>query len=411
MVKKVLIVGAGAAGMMAAIAAAEDGAQVTLIEHNDRVGRKILSTGNGRCNYTNLFQEPSCYRSDEDGFPWKVISGYPAEWVLDKFEEMGVMPKEKNGYIYPFSEQASAVLDVLRMEIDRLKIQLNTSVHVTEVLKKKKGFLIKASKDGKSETFAGDSVVLACGSKAASKLGSDGSGYDLAKKLGHKMVPVVPALVQLKCKESFYQSLAGIRVQGKVTLMTDGNPAGEDTGEIQLTAYGISGIPVFQISRMAAKALYAKKQVWAVLDFIPEKNTEEFLELLKNRIRRHPEKEMDVFFTGMFHKKLADVFLKTAGIKRNKKCGTLSAEEKRSLVLAVKNFRTEIIGTNPFEQAQVAAGGVSTREIDADTMESRLVKGLYFAGELMDVDGICGGYNLHWAWASGYLAGKGAANA
>ena len=248
--KQIVVAGGGAAGMMAALSAAEEGASVTIVEHNDRVGRKILSTGNGRCNYTNLFQSPQCYRSDENDFPWKIISRFPAEWVIRKFEEMGVMPKDKNGYIYPFSEQASAVLDVLRMELDRCGIRIVTSAHVSDILRTKKGWQVEILHGGKKkEKMNCDSVILACGSRAASKLGNDGSGYDLAKKLGHKIIPVVPALVQLKCRENFYPSLAGVRVNGKVSIWIDGKKHGEDTGELQMNAYGISGIPVFQIGR------------------------------------------------------------------------------------------------------------------------------------------------------------------
>lgn len=410
--KQIVVAGGGAAGMMSALSAAEEGASVTIVEHNDRVGRKILSTGNGRCNYTNLFQSPQCYRSDENDFPWKIISRFPAEWVIRKFEEMGVMPKDKNGYIYPFSEQASAVLDVLRMELDRCGIRIVTSAHVSDILRTKKGWQVEILQGGKKkEKMNCDSVILACGSRAASKLGNDGSGYDLAKKLGHKIIPVVPALVQLKCRENFYPSLAGVRVNGKVSIWIDGKKHGEDTGELQMNAYGISGIPVFQISRIAAKGLYRKQSVCAEVDFMPQLTDDAWRQMLEERKRLHPEKEMSVFFTGVFHKKLSEVLLKISGIPRMKKAGELTEAELERLVKEGKHFRTDIIDTNPFEQAQICAGGVSTAELSAQTMESRIAKGIYFAGELVDVDGICGGYNLHWAWASGYLAGKGAANA
>ncbi|MGN0406497.1 MAG: NAD(P)/FAD-dependent oxidoreductase [Bariatricus sp.] len=410
--KQIVVAGGGAAGMMAALSAAKEGANVTIIEHNDRVGRKILSTGNGRCNYTNLVQSPQCYRSDGADFPWKIISRYPAEWVIRQFEEMGVMPKDKNGYIYPFSEQASAVQDVLRMELERCKVKVVTSAHVSDIMRTKKGWQVEVIHDGKKkEKINCDAVILACGSKAASKLGNDGSGYDLAKKLGHKIIPVVPALVQLKCREKFYSSLAGVRVNGKVSILIDGKKQGEDTGEIQLTAYGISGIPVFQISRIAAKGLYRKQAVFAELDFMPQMTEDIWLAMLKKRKSLHPEKEMSVFFTGVFHKKLAEILLKRAEIPRTKKAGKLTEEELTNLVREGKHFRTEVTDTNPFEQAQICAGGVATAELSDLTLESRIAKGIFFAGELVDVDGICGGYNLHWAWASGYLAGKGAANA
>lgn len=412
MKKKICIIGGGASGMMAAIAAAEEGAEVTILEHNDRVGRKILSTGNGRCNFTNVRQEPCCYRSDNPDYPWQVISRYTSHQVIAHFRELGIYSRNKNGCLYPFSEQASAVLDVLRMEIERLGICVYTGMHVSALEKKKKGFVITAFNDHKSEqTFRADAVILSCGSRAASKLGADGSGYDLAKAFGHHIIPVVPALVQLRCREGFYKALAGVRVQGKVSVYADGKLLASDTGEIQLTDYGISGIPVFQVSRFASKSLFEKRAVTAELDFMPDFTVEQFENFLKHRITSRPDKQMEMFFAGLFHKKLAAVLLKNAKISAAKAAGNLSEKEIADLVRTVKHFRTEITQTNSFEQAQVCAGGVDTSEICPETMESSLVKNLYFAGEILDVDGMCGGYNLQWAWSSGYLAGKGAAHA
>lgn len=407
----VYIIGAGPAGMMAAITAARCGANVTLLEHNDRIGKKILSTGNGRCNYTNVNQGPEYYRSDNSLFPWEVICSYPADRLIEEFEELGIMPKEKNGGIYPFSEQATAVLDVLRMEVERLRISVITSANVKEIVRQKNGFRIHADVEKQEKRFLADSVILCTGSKAASKLGSDGSGYQLAKRLGHHIIPVVPALVQLKCKENYFKSLAGIRLQGKVSLYVDHKLCGEDTGEIQLTDYGISGIPVFQISRYAGRGLYEKKQVHAVLDFLPDMSMSEVYTYLIERQKSRPEKELETFFSGIFNKKLVPVLVKNTGLPLHKKVGELTKQEMKILTDQIKNWNVVITGTNTFEQAQICAGGIDTREVDVRTMESKIVPGLYFAGEIVDVDGICGGYNLQWAWSSGYLAGKGAANA
>lgn len=407
MKRQIFIIGGGPAGMMAAITAARDGGKVTILEHNDRVGKKILSTGNGRCNFTNVSQSSKYYRSDNKGFPWKVIERFSFEDTLAFFEELGIYAKEKNGGLYPFSEQASAVLDVFRMEIERLHIPVITGENVCDLKVGKKGFQIVC----KNNTYKADTVILAAGSKASPKLGSDGSGYLLAKKLGHSIVPVVPALVQLKCKESFYKALAGVRLQGKVCLLVNGKEVSSDTGEIQLTAYGISGIPVFQVSRFASRAIYEKKRVEVVMDFMPSFSEKEFYDYINRRIKLRPEKKMEDFFTGMLNKKVSQVILKIANIRNTQKAGTLGENEVIRIVKTVKEFRTEVIEANSFDQAQICAGGVNTREISPDTMESLMVKDLYFAGEIVDVDGICGGYNLQWAWSSGYLAGKGAAHA
>ena len=403
--KMIIIIGAGASGMMAAITARRAGAEVILIEHNDRVGKKILSTGNGRCNFTNIAQEPICYHSEEAGFPWQVIEQFTAQDTIRFFSELGIYSKNRNGYLYPRSDQASAVLDVLRMELEHLEIVPALAETIIKIEKQQARFYVQTE----TQRYAGDKLIVATGGKAAPKTGSDGSGYAYAKQFGHTIIPVVPALVQLRCAEKFYKNLAGIRVPGMVKLYVNDQLLAEDTGEIQLTNYGISGIPVFQISSYAARGLAAQKQVTAVIDFMPEFSVQDFKAFLTNRISQRQDKIMKDFFIGIFHKKLSETFLAATGIKNGKKAESLTQEEVESLCDVIKNFRTIVIGTNSFDQAQVCAGGVNSAELDPETLESRLVPGLHFAGELIDVDAICGGYNLQWAWSSGYAAGKGAA--
>ena len=263
--RTVAVIGGGASGMMAAVTAA-GGAHVILLEHKDRIGKKILSTGNGRCNFTNIHQEPICYHSENPLFPWGIVEKFNARDAISFFLQLGVYSKNRNGYIYPNSDQASAVLDALRMELRRLNVNLCTGVHCREILPGKKGFRIRTDK----ETYRADRVILCAGSKAAPSSGSDGSGYDLAKTLGHRIIPVLPALVQLRCDGSFFKQIAGVRANGTVSVFADGECLARDTGEIQLTNYGISGIPVFQVSRYVSRALYEKKEVEAVLDFMPD---------------------------------------------------------------------------------------------------------------------------------------------
>lgn len=403
--KTVGIIGAGASGMMAAISAKNHGAEVILIEHKDRVGKKILSTGNGRCNFTNIDQSPKYYRSDTPEFPISVLSQFSVPDTISFFLKLGVYSKNRNGYLYPNSDQASSVLDVLRFEIDRLGIRVYTDTNVTDIQKTKKGFQIHTHQ----KTYSCDSLILATGSKAAPVTGSDGSGYNLAKSFGHSLAPVLPALVQLKCKESFYKNLAGIRTQAKVILCINEEPIAEDIGELQLTKLGISGIPVFQISRFAARGLYEKQNVTAELDFMPDFDDDALTSFLNTRIQSKPDKTLDTFFIGLFPAKLANTWISLSKISRDKKVSNLSENEKLVLLNLIKHFHTEIIDTNGFESAQVCAGGVRGNELDADTLESKLVDHLYFCGEIIDVDGICGGYNLQWAWSSGYVAGREAA--
>lgn len=403
--RHVAVIGGGAAGMMAAITSAREGARVTILEHKERIGKKILSTGNGRCNFTNTYQTPACYRSDNRDFAWNIIQKFNVEKTISFFKELGIYPKDRNGYLYPYSDQAAAILEVLQIEVAKLDICVMTEINVLDIQPVKKGIRITTDK----KTITTDSVILACGSKAAPVTGSDGSGYQLAKLFGHRIVPVLPALVQLRCAEKFYKSISGVRVQGIVEIYADDIFLASDTGEIQLTNYGISGIPVFQVSRYAAKALYKKQSVTAVLNFMPDMNKEEFLLFLQERITLCPYKTLDEFFTGVFPKKLCELWIRLSRLPKEMRVSDLSGEQLEKLVLLIQHLRTHITETNSFEQAQICCGGVDTTEINPDTLESNYVPGIYFVGELLDVDGICGGYNLQWAWSSGFVAGKEAA--
>ena len=438
---RVAVTGGGASGMTAAIGAARAGAEVYLIEGNDRVGKKLLSTGNGKCNFTNRNVEKiaesgrragglqpvgtgpdcevlpvpipdmPCFHSGDPSFPGQVLKRFGYRETIDFFKGLGVVPKEKNGYVYPAGGQASAVLDLLRLELERLGVKVICSTRIKNVRIKAsqtkdsrtKDVRIKASDvsgisgfvlegtgpEGKPFSLSADRVILACGGKAAPATASDGSGYALAEKLGHSVTPLSPALVQLRCQEDFYKRLSGIRTEGTVRLYVDGKPKAEDRGELQLTAYGISGIPVFQVSRFAGLALPEGRNVTAELDLMPSMSRKE----LETYFRTFsPER-----YGGLLNKKLLALLLKRYGTK------------PEDLAAGVKGFRTRIKAVNPFENAQVTAGGVDTRQIDPATMMSRIIPGLYFAGELADVDGMCGGYNLQWAWSSGYLAGSSAA--
>lgn len=403
--RHVAVIGGGAAGMMAAITAAREGVKVTILEHKDRIGKKILSTGNGRCNFTNTYQTPACYRSDNRDFAWNIIQKFNVEKTISFFKELGIYPKDRNGYLYPYSDQAAAILEVLQIEIAKLDICVMTEINVLDIQPVKRGIRVTTDK----KTITVDSVILACGSKAAPVTGSDGSGYQLAKLLGHRIVPVLPSLVQLRCAEKFYKSISGVRVQGTVEIYADDISLASDTGEIQLTNYGISGIPIFQVSRYAAKAIYQKQSVTAVLNFMPDMNKDEFLSFLQERITLCPHKTLDEFFIGIFPKKLCELWIRLSRLPKEMRVSDLSGEQLEKLVLLIQHLRTHITETNVFEQAQICCGGVDTTEINPDTLESNYVPGIYFAGELLDVDGICGGYNLQWAWSSGFVAGREAA--
>lgn len=390
--KRVCIVGGGAAGMMAAIIAAREGAAVTVLEHNEKIGKKILATGNGRCNLTNLYQDASCYHSQERNLAWEVLEQFDVQKTIRFFSELGIYTKNKNGGLYPSSMQASSVQELLEMEARYRKVKIKCREHVTgiQVLQE----VAKPVFQVKTETWSyeADAVILACGSKASAIEGADGSGYTLAKSLGLKVIKPLPALVPLKGKGTYFTKWAGTRVEGKVILKAGAQILDTAEGELQLTDYGISGIPVFQLSSQAARLLDSNVPVSVELDFLPDFDEKGLEEFLKRRENACPYKTQRELLTGLLPKKLADVLSE-------------GKTDRKTLVQRIKRFAVEIKGTKAFDMAQVCSGGVSLTEINPKTMECRKIPGIYLAGELLDTDGICGGYNLQWAWSSGACAG------
>lgn len=403
---KIAVIGAGASGMMAAISAAENGAFVTLYEGMDRVGKKILVTGNGKCNFTNSEMSLTNYYTSDYKLLENAFQTFGAKETIAFFEKLGLLVKNKNGYYYPACEQASAVLDLLRLEIHRQDIKLLTEEKIKRIDINGKGKFVLQASDGKA-VF--DRVILACGGKASPKTGSDGTGYELAKQFGHKIVPVVPGLVQMVCKEPFFKGIAGVRTEGSVAVMRNLNIVCRENGEIQFTEYGISGIPVFQISRCMNQMLRKDKEISVVLDLLPSMSEAELKKNLENRLKRDQTFTVEEFFTGILNKKLMLQFIKNVGLKPTDRVSQIKRESLENVMNMCKKFEVTVTGNKGFENAQVCAGGVSVEEI-TKSMESIYVPGLFFAGELLDVDGKCGGYNLQWAWTSGFIAGKAAAD-
>lgn len=405
--KRITIIGGGASGMAAAIAAAQENssAQVTVIEHKQQLGKKILVTGNGRCNLTNRYMAPDCYRGENRNFIETLLSGFGWQDTVRFFETLGLPVKMRGDYVYPRSDQASSVLKVMTRRMKELKVCRILDTHVTDVVYGKKGYIIYTEK----EKFQAEKVILACGGKSAPVQGSDGSGYIIAKSLGHTIIPVVPALVQLKVKNHPLSKASGVRTDARVSVYIDGQLQAEDLGEIQITAYGISGIPVFQISRYAATGLYRRKNVQVLIDFMPEMSEKELRRFFQKRMGYLTYQNAEDFLLGCFPEKLISPILRQAEIGSGMSVSKIGHYELSRLVLACKKMMLTISGTNGFDNAQVCAGGVSTKEIDPKTMESLFHEGLYIVGELLDVDGICGGYNLQLAFASGITAGRNAA--
>lgn len=404
----IIIVGAGASGLTAAIHAARKGADVLILEHMDRAGKKILSTGNGKCNFTNEKQGIAYYNGKNPAFVLPALRQFGVQETLQFFEELGIYPKMlRDGYYYPASGQAASVVETLLLECQRLNVQIAYNVGIREIIREGKGFSFHT----KQGIFRSKFCIIATGGKAAKKTGSDGSGNLYIEKFGHKLTDIVPALVQLQGKQSFLKEIAGIRAQGSVTLYIEKEKIAEDVGELQLTEFGISGIPVFQVSRHASYALLYGKQVSASLNFLPQLTREETQKLMRQRFWDYGEgKKSNQALIGLFPDKLNPVLLSEAKISSEKPAQDCSRKELDRLTCQIQSLCIDIIGTKGFDHAQVSAGGVDTSEVNPTTMESRLVPGLYFAGEVLDVDGMCGGYNLQWAWSSGYLAGSCSAN-
>ena len=389
--KKVVIIGGGASGMMAAIQAARTGAAVTLLEHNEKPGKKILATGNGRCNLTNLVQEPSRYRRSQPDFPWKIITQYPLEDTLAFFSELGIYTKDRNGWVYPYSDQAAGVAQVLELEARHQKVKIKTTEEVTDILREDGQYLVKTA----TWQYPCDSVIISCGSSASNVEGSSTTGYELAEKLGHTVVKPLPSLCGIRGKDNYYAKWAGSRMDGRITLEIDGETVGEEQGEILFTEYGISGIGVFQLSRYAVRGTDEGKIATYHLDLMPQLTKEELVKLLLDRQQAGSYKNPQELLIGLLPRKMIDVLVK-------------KTYEPEKIAERLKDWQVPVKGAYALQQAQICSGGVDPREL-TEQLESRLHPGIYFTGEVIDVDGPCGGYNLQWAWSSGAVAGRAAA--
>ena len=401
----VIVIGAGASGMMAAITAAKRGKSVAILERMNKPGKKILATGNGKCNFTNNNMDTSRFHGNIQLIQ-SVLDRFSKEDTLSFFHEIGIWPKEKNGYYYPNSGQAVSVVEAFNHELNRLHVPVYLEQEVLDLFPDKYGFRIKTVQT----SYTCRNVIVASGLLAASKLGSDGSMFSVIKELGHRFVPVLPALCGFYAKGIPFSKVAGVRCDANLTLKIDGDTAATEHGELQLTDYGISGIPVFQISSPAVRALYEKKTVAVAIDFLPEISSEMLCTEFALRMERSKtEEKADRLLSGLLNQKLIPVLLKYAGIHSNEMLENITSERMERLSAGIHDCQVTLEKVRDFEFAQVCTGGIRTEEIDEKTLESRLLSGLYFAGEILDVDGICGGYNLQWAWTSGYVAGTSAA--
>ncbi len=398
---EIAVIGGGASGLMAAITAKKSGKEVIILERKDRILKKVLITGNGRCNITNVNANISNYFGKNISSVENILNRFTPQDTMDFFNELGIVCNEENrGKVYPLSGQASSVVDALRFEAEKLGIKIETEFYVRKI--EKDGFKFRIYSEDRKKIEAGR-VIIAAGGQSYPELGSNGSGFELAKELGHSVTKLSPSIVQLKTEKNQVKGLQGIKTDVAVTAYGDNKKICTYDGELLFTDYGISGNVVFNISFVMP--LY--KNVEFEIDFMEKFDYNELYEMLKERKRILSHLTMENYFNGMINKKLGQFLSKVSGIEKlSKPVKDLNDSDIRKLCTVLKKYRVKILETTGFKNAQVTAGGVSLDEVNTETLESKIVKGLYFSGEVLDVYGECGGFNLQWAWASGHIAGE-----
>jgi len=388
----IAIIGGGASGLIAAICGARNGSTVTIYEKNDRLGKKLIATGNGRCNLSNAYAGQDDYHGESTRFIQNAIESFWVEETLSFFSEIGLLTKtEDDGKIYPYCDRAGAVLDILRMELDRLGVTVNCGFDVESVIKRKTAFEI-VSYDGRHE-FA-DKVIVTAGGKAAPNLGGGGSGYDILKTLGHHITPLQPSIVQLRTDTAPIAGLKGVKCYARVSLGDTSY-----TGELLFTEYGVSGPPVFSVSSYLIETPLRELKI----DFFDGYSENELFRIMMNKAEI--SNTVEELFTGILHKNIGRAILKKCGYTDLTQSCSFKAKELRAICETAKCFTVDITGTQSWNNAQVTSGGVKTSEFNPESLMSLKCPGLYAAGEILDIDGNCGGYNLQWAWSSGYIAG------
>lgn len=398
----VAVIGGGASGMMAALEAASRGATVSVFERQARVGRKLAVTGNGRCNLTNLNASTERYHGGDPSFVLPALQKYGVIETLRYFRDLGLVTAEQpDGRVYPLSDTAGSVVDVLRYAMESAGVKLIAGCEVGAVRRSTSGFRITLA-EGESQA---DHVIVACGGAAGGRFGGTASGYQLLKSLGHSCTALRCSLVQLRSDNEFCRSLKGIRADAALRLTESGRCLAETDGEVQFTDYGLSGPAVFEISRAALE----QPGRAVSLDLLRDVDEDALIGMLLRRASDTPQLTLGDSFLGTVHNRMGKVLVSAAGLRPSAPITALDEAAAHRLAHVAKHFVFRITGDLGMDNAQVTAGGVSVSEFDPNTLESRLCPGLYACGEVLDVDGDCGGYNLQWAWSSGRLAGASAA--
>lgn len=397
----ITVIGAGASGMTAAVSAAKIySGKIALIEKLPRVGKKILSTGNGRCNLSNESISQDKYSGET-----RLLNTSDDNFITAElfFRELGLACRhDDQGRIYPHSMAASSVLDSLRFALVKAGVDTICDCAVSDIQKQKNSFVIFSD----SYKITAKKLIIAAGGCASPSLGSDGSGYALARKLGHSVTALYPALSPLRTDVNAVKAIKGLRTAGKASLLINGRKDGEQYGEVQFSDGALSGICIFNFSAKAAEHI---GNCEISLDIAPDYTKQELFEIIGTAKANRSDMPCDELLTGLFHKRIGQAVMKSVGdISFSATCGELSDKFLSKLCAAVKDWRFAVTGVSDWSLAQITSGGIKGEEI-GDKLESKICKGLYFCGEIIDLQGQCGGYNLDWAWRSGYTAGKNAA--
>ena len=396
----IVVIGAGASGLVASIFAKNSNNNVTILERYNKSAKKILVTGNGRCNYWNEDFDNSHFYSNNDSFIKEVNTLENREKVLNFFKSIGIVPTIKNGYYYPMSKEASSVRNALLKTVSKKNINVVLEADVKNIKKENNKFIISYN----DQYIYADKVIIATGSNSYYK--EENIGYSLCKKLGHNIIKVMPSLVQLIGNGNYFKDWSGVRNNAKVSILVNNEIKKEEDGEIMLTDYGVSGICVFNLSGIANRALSNNKKVELRINFLPEiNNLKEFLEERSNYLKCN----LSEFLEGILNYKLVNTILKKNNLI-DREYNSLNEQEKELLINELTSFKVEITGSKSFSDSQVSTGGVDTCEINPKTFESSICNELYIVGEVLDVDGDCGGYNLGFAWLSGIIAGESVSN-
>jgi len=395
--KEWIIIGAGAAGLAAAITLGRAGQQVTLLEQNHKIGKKILVSGNGKCNITNRHIDLVRFHSQNPAFVEVLMNGYDFKQIEQFFASLGlVLVEGKENQMFPMSLQASSVVALLEYEAQKVGVQIDCDCIVTGIEKEHDLFILETTQGTKECTH----LLITSGSPAAPQLGGNNSGYAFATKMGHTLIPRHPSLVQLCSEESWVKTCAGVKVAGRATLSANGEQVTAREGDILFTNYGISGLAILDLSREVSTRLASFDYCELSLDLMPTLSKEKLTNLLLSRINKESQKPLTLWLQGVIHKKLIPILLEQSKCKSRAE-SDLNRKEINKLVHTIKHLKLSISDTRGWEGAEVATGGINTREVNPQTLESTLVPNLYFGGEILDVDGDRGGFNFHFAWVCG----------